>query len=82
MLTREPDLARTFDRSGLFGLAEFIARLGDLVEPDEFGADGLTHCGYTAVSGAASRASKARSAEASPPSDSTMVTKSNFISPR
>ena len=26
------DLARTFDRSGLFGLAEFIARLGDLVE--------------------------------------------------
>ena len=25
------DLARTFDRSGLFGLAEFIARLGDLV---------------------------------------------------
>lgn len=26
------DLARTFDRSGLFGLAHFIARLGDLVE--------------------------------------------------
>jgi ATP-dependent helicase/nuclease subunit A len=26
------DLARTFDSSGLFGLAEFIARLGDLVE--------------------------------------------------
>src|SRR5262249_2487623 len=26
------ELARTFDRSGLFGLAEFIARLGDLVE--------------------------------------------------
>lgn len=26
------DLARTFDRSGLFGLAEFIARLGDFVE--------------------------------------------------
>jgi ATP-dependent helicase/nuclease subunit A len=26
------DLARTFDGSGLFGLAEFIARLGDLVE--------------------------------------------------
>jgi ATP-dependent helicase/nuclease subunit A len=26
------DLARTFDRSGLFGLAEFIARLGDLVK--------------------------------------------------
>lgn len=26
------DLARTFDRSGLFGLPEFIARLGDLVE--------------------------------------------------
>jgi ATP-dependent helicase/nuclease subunit A len=25
------DLARTFDRPGLFGLAEFIARLGDLV---------------------------------------------------
>src|SRR5262249_56393476 len=25
------DLARTFDRSGLFGLAEFISRLGDLV---------------------------------------------------
>jgi ATP-dependent exoDNAse (exonuclease V) beta subunit len=25
------DLARTFDRSGLFGLAEFIQRLGDLV---------------------------------------------------
>ena len=25
------DLARKFDRSGLFGLAEFIARLGDLV---------------------------------------------------
>jgi ATP-dependent helicase/nuclease subunit A len=25
------ELARTFDRSGLFGLAEFIARLGDLV---------------------------------------------------
>src|SRR5271154_4839538 len=25
------DLARTFDRSGLFGLAEFIVRLGDLV---------------------------------------------------
>jgi ATP-dependent helicase/nuclease subunit A len=25
------DLARIFDRSGLFGLAEFIARLGDLV---------------------------------------------------
>src|SRR5262249_38397156 len=25
------DLARTFDRSGLFGLAEFITRLGDLV---------------------------------------------------
>jgi ATP-dependent helicase/nuclease subunit A len=25
------DLARTFDRSGLFGLAEFIERLGDLV---------------------------------------------------
>jgi ATP-dependent helicase/nuclease subunit A len=25
------DLARTFDRSGLFGLAEFIARLGDSV---------------------------------------------------
>jgi ATP-dependent helicase/nuclease subunit A len=25
------DLARTFDRSGLFGLAEFIDRLGDLV---------------------------------------------------
>jgi ATP-dependent helicase/nuclease subunit A len=25
------DLARTFDRSGLFGLADFIARLGDLV---------------------------------------------------
>src|SRR5262249_20806655 len=25
------DLARTFDRSGLFGLAEFIARLGDFV---------------------------------------------------
>lgn len=25
------DLARTFDRSGLFGLAEFIARLGELV---------------------------------------------------
>jgi ATP-dependent exoDNAse (exonuclease V) beta subunit len=24
------DLARTFDRSGLFGLAEFISRLGDL----------------------------------------------------
>jgi ATP-dependent helicase/nuclease subunit A len=26
------DLARRFDRSGLFGLAEFIARLGDLVK--------------------------------------------------
>lgn len=26
------DLARTFDRSGLFGLAEFIQRLGDLVK--------------------------------------------------
>jgi ATP-dependent helicase/nuclease subunit A len=26
------DLARTFDRSGLFGLAEFIDRLGDLVQ--------------------------------------------------
>src|SRR5205823_8151662 len=26
------DLARTFDRSGLFGLAEFIARLGELVQ--------------------------------------------------
>src|SRR5262249_48037532 len=26
------ELARTFDRSGLFGLADFIARLGDLVE--------------------------------------------------
>jgi len=26
------DLARTFDRSGLFGLAEFIARLSDLVK--------------------------------------------------
>src|SRR5262249_8819755 len=26
------ELARTFDRSGLFGLAEFIRRLGDLVE--------------------------------------------------
>ncbi len=26
------DLARTFDRSGLFGLAELIARLGDLVK--------------------------------------------------
>jgi ATP-dependent helicase/nuclease subunit A len=26
------DLARTFDRTGLFGLADFIARLGDLVE--------------------------------------------------
>src|SRR5207302_4483935 len=26
------DLARTFDRSGLFGLAEFIRRLGDLVQ--------------------------------------------------
>jgi ATP-dependent helicase/nuclease subunit A len=26
------DLARTFDRSGLFGLAEFLARLGDLVK--------------------------------------------------
>jgi ATP-dependent helicase/nuclease subunit A len=26
------ELARTFDGSGLFGLAEFIARLGDLVE--------------------------------------------------
>jgi ATP-dependent helicase/nuclease subunit A len=26
------DLARTFDRSGLFGLAEFIERLGDLVQ--------------------------------------------------
>jgi ATP-dependent helicase/nuclease subunit A len=26
------DLARTFDRSGLFGLAEFIARLADLVK--------------------------------------------------
>lgn len=26
------DLARTFDRSGLFGLAEFITRLGDLVK--------------------------------------------------
>jgi ATP-dependent helicase/nuclease subunit A len=26
------DLARTFDGSGMFGLAEFIARLGDLVE--------------------------------------------------
>jgi ATP-dependent helicase/nuclease subunit A len=25
------DMARTFDRSGLFGLADFIARLGDLV---------------------------------------------------
>src|SRR5262249_45765633 len=25
------DLARTFDRSGLFGLAEFIARLGEMV---------------------------------------------------
>src|SRR5262249_55065955 len=25
------DLARTFDRSGLFGLAEFIERLGELV---------------------------------------------------
>ena len=25
------DLARTFDRSGLFGLAEFTARLGDLI---------------------------------------------------
>jgi ATP-dependent helicase/nuclease subunit A len=25
------DLARSFDRSGLFGLADFIARLGDLV---------------------------------------------------
>src|SRR5262249_61974597 len=25
------ELARTFDRSGLFGLAEFIQRLGDLV---------------------------------------------------
>ncbi len=25
------ELARTFDRSGLFGLAEFVARLGDLV---------------------------------------------------
>jgi ATP-dependent helicase/nuclease subunit A len=26
------DLARTFDRTGLFGLAEFIQRLGDLVQ--------------------------------------------------
>jgi ATP-dependent helicase/nuclease subunit A len=26
------DLARTFDRSGLFGLADFIARLGELVQ--------------------------------------------------
>jgi ATP-dependent helicase/nuclease subunit A len=26
------DLARTFDRSGLFGLPEFVARLGDLVQ--------------------------------------------------
>ena len=26
------ELARTFDRSGLFGLAEFIGRLGDLVD--------------------------------------------------
>src|SRR5262249_25676695 len=26
------DLARTFDRSGLFGLADFIARLSDLVK--------------------------------------------------
>jgi len=26
------DMARTFDRSGLFGLAEFIERLGDLVK--------------------------------------------------
>jgi ATP-dependent helicase/nuclease subunit A len=26
------DLARTFDRSGLFGLADFIQRLGDLVQ--------------------------------------------------
>jgi ATP-dependent helicase/nuclease subunit A len=26
------DLARTFDRSGLFGLADFIGRLGDLVK--------------------------------------------------
>ena len=26
------DLARIFDRSGLFGLAEFIQRLGDLVK--------------------------------------------------
>ncbi|HKB06564.1 MAG TPA: UvrD-helicase domain-containing protein [Gemmataceae bacterium] len=26
------DLARSFDRSGLFGLAEFIARLGELVD--------------------------------------------------
>src|SRR5207248_5754478 len=26
------ELARTFDRSGLFGLAEFIPRLGDLVK--------------------------------------------------
>lgn len=26
------DLARTFDRSGLFGLAEFVQRLGDLVK--------------------------------------------------
>jgi ATP-dependent helicase/nuclease subunit A len=28
------DLARTFDRSGLFGLAEFIGRLGDLVKSE------------------------------------------------
>src|SRR5262249_57110267 len=28
------DLARTFDRSGLFGLAEFIARLGDFVRTE------------------------------------------------
>ena len=26
------EMARTFDRSGLFGLADFIARLGDLVQ--------------------------------------------------
>src|SRR5262249_24909510 len=28
------DLGRTFDRSGLFGLAEFIARLGDFVRTE------------------------------------------------
>src|SRR5205807_6525817 len=37
------DLARTFDRSGLFGLADFIARPGDLVQAQPREEQAATH---------------------------------------